>query len=612
MTKDHNLDITQDQRQIILSGNEPGIIIRIKSDGNCLFRAVVESCKHLELSPELADCFSNHIKLRQKAVEELKKKSSENIQAIKSTISDETQKPENKITDQDIDIYLDKMATLETWAGTPEIQAIAMILKMRIIIHQDQTNIRIPQGAEYNQWPIAVELVHETAAKSDQTSPTNNNHYNLAMKTDLAEKIISQNQEEQERSRSGSGGSSGHSAQFNMGFSTPLKSKFLGQTIDFDLREGTQENEVRCVLVFGKDRAPTIVKGAQGRHVSSSALFIEAIKSRTDGLDIEEAIDEVVNLVSEYGEESSKGMIQFKKFVEQRKDKLISEKVLSKQDREKLYKLETEEIKKLSVSIDLARKASQTQLLQELEAIKQSMEERHGILSPIENRNKIKKCDLWAYQGCLIDVIKAAIVTLNMMENSAFEGLTQKTRSELASEGGVTGAIVKKYRSEDIGVTIDTSKIAQDMAKLFDYPVDDIIEKSRAEKKDKSVIIEDFYQAARRHEKLFYDSFKCIRDLPEKNILAIRQAFFSQILRTGWEKKLPKLGDKVTAKQRFSRYSSGLDAPCLLIAKFDVNSSSLLEKAISSGAEISDDEVGYSSEEELDQVKANQKGGARK
>ncbi len=611
MTKDHNLDSIQDKRQITLLGNEPGTIIRIKGDGNCLFRAVVESCKHLDLSPELADCFSDHIKLRQKVVDELRKKSLENVQAIKSTISDETQKPVNEITDQDIDTYLDKMATPETWAGTPEIQAIAIILKMRIIIHQNQTNIHIPQGAEYDKWPIAVELVHDAADKSDQNLPTNNNHYNLAMKTTIAEKIISQNQEE--RSRSGSGGSSGHSAQFNMGFSTPLKSKFLGQTIDFDLREGTQENEVRCVLVFGKDRAPTIVKGAQGRHVSSSALFIEAIKSRTDGLDIEEAIDEVVSLVSEYGEESSEGMIQFKKFVEQRKDKLISEKVLSKQDREKLYKLETEEIKKLSASIDLARKASQTQLLQELEAIKESIEERHRILSPIENRNKIKKCDLWAYQGCLIDVIKAAIVTLNMMENSAFEGLTQKTRQELAREGGVTTGVVGRYRSGNIGVTIDTSKIAQDMAKLFDYPVNDIIEKSRAEKKDKSVIIEDFYQAARRHEKLFYDSFKCIRDLEENDIIKAREDFFTEILNMGWRDELKKLGDKTRNKTK--KYSSGLvrkEESLVLLVKFNVNSSSLLEKAIQSEIEISDDEIGYISEEEIDQTKTKQTGSAIK
>ena len=190
MTKDHNLDSIQDKQQITLAGNEPGTIIRIKGDGNCLFRAVVESCKHLDLSPELVDCFSDHIKLRQRVIEELRKKSPEDIQAIKSTISDETGKSVDEVKDQDIYDYIDKMAITETWAGTPEIQAIAIILKMRIIIHQYQTNIYIPQEAEYNQWPIAIELVHEAADKSDSAS---NNHYNLATTVEIAEKIISQN-----------------------------------------------------------------------------------------------------------------------------------------------------------------------------------------------------------------------------------------------------------------------------------------------------------------------------------------------------------------------------------------------------------------------------------
>ncbi len=43
-------------------------------------------------------------------------------------------------------------------------------------------------------------------------------------------RLTNQDQEE-ERSRSGSVASSAHSVQFNMGFPTPLKAKFLGQTI---------------------------------------------------------------------------------------------------------------------------------------------------------------------------------------------------------------------------------------------------------------------------------------------------------------------------------------------------------------------------------------------
>jgi hypothetical protein len=613
MTKDHNLDITQDQRQITLSGNEPGIIIRIKGDGNCLFRAVVESCKYLELSPELIDCFSDHIKLRQTVIEELRKKLPENIQAIKSTISDETEKSVNEITNQDIDDYINKMAITETWAGTSEIQAIAIMLKTRIIIHQDQGNVDIPQGAEYNQWPIAVELVHEAADKSDPNSSTNNNHYNLAMKTNIAEKIISQNQEEQERSRSGSGNSSIHSAQFNMGFSTPLKSKFLGQTIDFDLRKGTQENEVRCVLVFGKDRAPTIVKGAQGRHVSSSALFIEAIKSRTEGLDIEEAIDEVVKLVLEYGQDVSQGIVQFNQFVEQRKERLKSEGVLSQKDREAVYNCEKEQTKQLQALINSVSQISQPELLQNLQEIKKLLEVKQEILSPLENRNKIKKCDLWAHQGCLIDVIKAGVVVLNMMENSAFDGLTQKTRPELAREGGITTGVLNKYRKGNIDDPIDADKIAKDMTRIFDYPVEDIVRRSKDGKKTNQNIVEDFYQAVRRHEKLFYDSFKCIRDLSEDDMLEIRKDFFSKVLDTGWRDKLIELGNK--SKDKYFKYSSGLvfkDGCYILKTKFNVNNSTLLEKVIKSGVEISDDEFGYSDEETEAQVKDNQIGGARK
>ena len=613
MTKDFNLDTSQDQRPIALSTGGAGTIIRITGDGNCLFRAVVESCKHLKLSPELTDCFSNHIKLRERVVAELRKKLPENIQAIESTISVETEKPVSEITDQDIDSYIDKIAIPENWAGTPEIQVIAALLEGKIVIHQNQTKIQIPQGQDYDQWPIAIELVHESATKSDSNSSTNNNHYNLAVTTDLAAKIISQNQEEQERSRSGSGGSSAHSAQFNMGFSTPLKSKFLGQTIDFDLREGTQENEVRCVLVFGKDRAPTIVKGAQGRHVSSSALFIEAIKSHTDGLDIEEAIDKVVKLVLEYGQDGSQGMVQFNQFVEQRKNKLKSEGVLSQEDREAVYNYEQKQTKQLKALIDLVNQMPQPELLQSLQEMQKLLEAKQEILSPLENRNKIKKCDLWAYQGCLIDIIKAAIVTLNMMENSAFEGLVQKTRQELASEGGTTSAIVSKYRSGNIGDTVDASKIAKDMVKLFDYPVDDIIKKSRDEKKINSVIVEDFYQALRRHEKLFYDSFKCVRDLSKEDIITVGRSFFAEVLNTGWQNELKQLGDKT--KNKIEKYSSGLvyqNESLVLKTKFNVNNSPLLEKAIKSGAEISDDEIGQNSEEEPDQVKTNQKGGARK
>ncbi len=159
-----------------------------------------------------------------------------------------------------------------------------------------------------------------------------------------------------------------------------------------------------------------------------------------------------------------------------------------------------------------------------------------------------------------------------------------------------------------------TDKIAKDMTKIFDYPVEDIVRRSKDGKKTNQNIVEDFYQAVRRHEKLFYDSFKCIRDLSEDDMLEIRKSFFSKVLDTGWRDKLIELGDK--SKDKYSKYSSGLvlkDGCYILKTKFNINNSTLLGKAIKSGAEISDDELGYSSgEEEAVQIKDNQIGGARK
>ncbi len=179
----HDSNLESDQDQITLSNGAEGAIIRIKGDGNCLFRAIVEGCKNLELSPELMDHFSDHVKLRKKVIEEFNKKSLETIQSIKSTISDEERRSIDEISEQDIGSYIDKMSKPTTWGGTPEIMAIATLLKKRIIIHQAGTQIKIPPGQDYDEWPVMLELIHESANESKQGE----NHYNLAVKRELSE-----------------------------------------------------------------------------------------------------------------------------------------------------------------------------------------------------------------------------------------------------------------------------------------------------------------------------------------------------------------------------------------------------------------------------------------
>ena len=142
---------------------------------------------------------------------------------------------------------------------------------------------------------------------------------------------------------------SGDSESHIIGMATPGKRKFLGQTMGFELRtpktlqfqgaEGeTEELEVlKCVLTFGKERAPTIVPKGQGRHVSSHALLEEVLLSKLNGQDVEDAMDVVQQTVTEYVDERSPGMRQFKQFIQQVKGDLKLKGIVSKEERKAIY-----------------------------------------------------------------------------------------------------------------------------------------------------------------------------------------------------------------------------------------------------------------------------------
>ncbi len=180
----------QDQRPLTLSNGNNGSIIRIDSDGNCLFKAVVESYKYLGIL--IPAYLTDHLLLRAKIIQELRKP--ENLQVINSTLSDEKGVEIDAITDVDREEYFTKMAKPTTWGGTPELYAIAKILQMRIVVHQAGSIIKIPHGTEYDAWPERIELVHELVnaglGQDNDGSLKSDNHYNLALPTALAKQII--------------------------------------------------------------------------------------------------------------------------------------------------------------------------------------------------------------------------------------------------------------------------------------------------------------------------------------------------------------------------------------------------------------------------------------
>ena len=136
----------QDQRPLTLSNGNDGSIIRIDSDGNCLFKAVVEGYKYLGIP--IPTYLTDHLVLRAKVVQELRKP--ENLQVINSTLSDEQGVAIDAITDVEREEYFTKLANPGTWGGTPELYAIARILQRRIIVHQTGSIIKIPHGTSYD------------------------------------------------------------------------------------------------------------------------------------------------------------------------------------------------------------------------------------------------------------------------------------------------------------------------------------------------------------------------------------------------------------------------------------------------------------------------------
>ncbi len=195
---DNNLDIHQDQRRIRLSSDQPdqttGIIIKIKGDGNCLFRAISEKCKTLE--GVMPDFTKNHIELRKKVVAELRKKDPENMQVLKSILSAEKEISTEEIADEDVDEYINDMSQ-SAWGGYTEIFIITKLLEKRIIVYQKKAppeegydRLDIPPGQDHNHWPILAELVHE-AATIESGAESAHNHYNLAVDTQLATSILS-------------------------------------------------------------------------------------------------------------------------------------------------------------------------------------------------------------------------------------------------------------------------------------------------------------------------------------------------------------------------------------------------------------------------------------
>lgn len=179
----------QDLRAHTSYTGESGVIIRIVGDGNCLFNAVVLANHYLEFLAPCPGYLSSSAALRQAVIVELQKP--ENLEIIRSTLSDERNIVPDAIPENDLQAYLNKMAQPGTWGGTPEIIVVAKLLQKRIIVHQNGKVVHLPPGQDYVDWPIAMELVHGPLNAGLTAEGDPDNHYNLIVSPEIAERILS-------------------------------------------------------------------------------------------------------------------------------------------------------------------------------------------------------------------------------------------------------------------------------------------------------------------------------------------------------------------------------------------------------------------------------------
>ena len=319
----------------------------------------------------------------------------------------------------------------------------------------------------------------------------------------------------------------------------------LSQTLGFGINR--QNGKVEFEVEFGTQRPG----GSQDRHISAYVLILEIFKSRLNGLEVESAIDIIPEIVNEYILDDSPGMKQFLSYAKQQQDLLAMQGVLTKEERSRVYEIECERLKYLQtytrsleerLEIEKAKSTDNTSLIRSLEwDLKEHQDiiakelEKDTIISAMDARNKYKEADLWKYQECLVNTLKAAVVTMNKMEITSFKG--KESAYDMGNQGQAIKESISRLRSEDSWERkpLDSKQNSTDITKLLDYPRDEIeaLPKDDIDMTTPEVVSKIF----NRHIKYIYDSFEGFRNLSQNDSKALMQQSFANFRKgQGWSK----------------------------------------------------------------------------
>lgn len=342
----------------------------------------------------------------------------------------------------------------------------------------------------------------------------------------------------------GSGNSTGSEKEIFSSRGDKKKAGLIIPNISFSYIPSTNETEAKCIVKFDRTRPQTTEK-AQNNHKLSYAMLVDVMVGRLDGREVEDAIDLMQELVSEYVAQGD-ALNKYKDLVKLKKSELGN--VLSKDDRKRIYRIDkdeapsnaqealrnSQETRRLiedSTAIDQETKnaiiASLDLSQQANERLLMGIEERNSIATPLEIRNEVKKSAAISHKEALRDVLKGGITVLSKIEALTFVEIDrgyskEQKRTNMSSQGGIIADRLSALRGEK-NKDYEIEEVATLIVETFDYPADDIVKNALKAGKESDLhedevishIKEEFFKNVALLEKASYDAYEMVRDFSD-------------------------------------------------------------------------------------------------
>ena len=126
-------------------------IFRIQGDGNCLFRALIQSYHSIVFQKSSKRIFEPL------SSEEETVKSEKLRQDICNTMLAQKDFIEPFLPGSDVESYVETMRQRSTWGGEPELSMASLVLQIPVVVYQPQEGSTLGKIAEYNLYDASCD-----------------------------------------------------------------------------------------------------------------------------------------------------------------------------------------------------------------------------------------------------------------------------------------------------------------------------------------------------------------------------------------------------------------------------------------------------------------------